>query len=106
MGDVLALTRLTEAIALDGMGQNHRWLFFLRDCVLVSSVDLIRVMTTAGQTSQLLVAVTLNQLQEFRIFTKEMFTDVIAFFKSEMLHLTIEDFVHTFDQQARIVLFK
>ena len=63
-------------------------------------------MTATGQSSELLITVRFHQLQQLRVFTEKMFAHVVAFFQRKVLHFSIKNFIHAFDEQTCIILLK
>ena len=63
-------------------------------------------MAASGQAAQLCIAVVFHQFQQLRIPAKKLFPNAGAVVQGEMLHLPIQPFVHSLDQQSAVVLFE
>ena len=64
VGDVAALARLAQAVALDGLGQNQGGPALVLDRRLVGVVNLLRIVAAAAQLEDLLVAQVRDQVQQ------------------------------------------
>ena len=78
MRDVLALARLTQAVALDGLGKDDRRRALVFHRRLVGRVNFARVVAAAQQFANLLVGQMVHEFQQLRIFAEEMFARVAA----------------------------
>ena len=74
----LAFARFAEAVALDGLGENHRRLAFVFHRGLVGRINFARVVAAAQQLANLLVAQMIHQFEQFGIFAEEMLARVAA----------------------------
>ena len=100
VGDVLAFTRLADAVALDGARQDDGRLTRVLDRGLVGRVDLDRVVAAERQLLQLLVRQVLDHLEQPRVGAPEVLADVVAGFDGVLLILAVDDLAHALDEQA------
>ena len=106
VGDVLALTRLADAVALDGPGQHHRRHVLGVDGALEGVVDLGRVVAAQRQLLQLLVRQVLDHLEQPRVGAPEVVAHVGAGLDRVLLVLAVDDFAHPLDQQPLVVVLE
>ena len=104
MGDVLALTRLADPVALDRPGQDHGGLPLVLDRRLVGRKHLDGIVASQRQLLQLLVGQVRHHLQEPRVRAPEVVADVGARFDGVLLILTVHHLAHALDQEAVGVL--
>ena len=98
--DVLALTRLADAVALDGAGQDDRRLAGVLDGGLVGRVDLGRVVPAERELLQLLVRQVRDHLEQPRVGAPEVLPDVGARFDGVLLILAVHHLAHALHEQA------
>src|SRR5205823_14099497 len=103
MGDVASLASLTEAIALDGRGQDHRRRTGMLDGRLEGGVDLFRIVAAPGQLAKLLVGKVLDHLQQLGVLAKEVLADVGPRLDGVLLILAVDDLAHAFDEHTVFV---
>ena len=106
MGDVPPLTRFTDAVSLDGAGQDHGWLSGVPHRGVIGGIDLHRIVAAQGELLQPLVRQVLHHLEEPRVDAPEMLADVGAAFGRVFLVLAVHDLAHAPDQQAVVVLLE
>src|SRR5688572_20109542 len=106
MRDVLALARLADPVALDGPGENDRWLAGVLDGGLVSRIDLDRVVAAEREFFQLLVGEMRHHLEQFRMGTPEMLADVVAGLDGILLILAVDDLAHAPDEESLAILLE
>lgn len=104
MGDVSPFAGLTETIAFDRLRQDHGGLPCVLYRGLVSGVEFSRIVSTSQHLVNLLIGMALNQLEESRIGSEEMFPGEGAAFHHILLIPAVHHLAHTLDQQAFIVL--
>src|SRR5690606_34520987 len=95
VGLVLALGLGTHAIAFDGMRQNNGGLTFVIHRCVVSRIHLVRIVATAVETENILIAQVFNQLFQLGIHFKKVFTGVFAALGFVILIIAIHGFIHT-----------
>ena len=103
VGDVAALARLAQAVALDGLGQDDGGRAGVLAGPLVGVVDLLGVVAAAAQLEQLLVAQIRHQLQQFGVLAEEILADVGAVPRRVGLVVAVQALVHALHQQAGLV---
>ena len=100
VGDVAALARLAQPVALDGMGQNHGGAVFGFHGRLVGVVDLARIVSAAPQFHQLVVAEVRHQVEQLGVLAEEVFANVGAVLGDVSLVLAVHRFTHALLEQA------
>ena len=100
MGDIAALARFAQAVALDGMSQDQGGQADVLHGCLVGVVYLLWIVAAALQTHELLIAEVRHQVQQFGIFAEEILAEIRAVFGDVGLPLAIHYFDHAFLQQA------
>jgi len=103
VGDVLALAGLAHAVALDGLGQDHRRSADVVHRGLVGGVDLRRVVPTARQRPDLVVGHVLDQVEQLGVLAEEVLADVRAVLGLEVLVLPVDALLHALEQQPGLV---
>ncbi len=106
VGDVLALTRLADPVALDGAGENDRRHAFGFGRALVGVVDLVGIVAAERQLLQLLIREMFDHLEQSRIGAPEVLADVGARLDGVLLILAVDDLAHPANEQALGVLFE
>jgi hypothetical protein len=106
VGDVLAFTRLANPVALDRSRQNHCRLARCFNGGLVGCVNLDGIVSAERQLLQLLVGQMLDHVEQLRVGTPEMLSNVLAGFDRVLLILAVDDLAHAFDQQAVVILLE
>src|SRR3990172_9077708 len=101
---ITAFAGFSEAIPLDGFGENHGRFAFVFDSGLVSGVNFFGVMAAAIELSQLFIGIILHHFQKARIGTKEMPPDIFAAYDGVFLIVAIERIFHSFDQETVVVV--
>ena len=104
MRNVLAFARFAEAVALDGTSQHHRRSALVLHGLLVGVVDLARVVTAERHRSQLVVGEVFDHVEQSRIDTPEVLSDVGAGLDRVLLVLAVDDLAHALNQQTVPVL--
>ena len=56
MGDIFPFSGITHAVTLNRLAQDHRWLAFMLDRIRISGIDFVRVVASAIQAPDVLVA--------------------------------------------------
>ncbi len=93
VGDVLRLTG-TGAVALDGLGENDRWLAFVVDRLVIGRIDLVRIVAAAVELPDFLVGHALDTLEQFGVSTKEVLAHIGAVFGLVVLVFPVDRLVH------------
>ena len=73
------------------------------NCLMVSSINLIWIMTSSIKFINFLIGEAFHQLACFRMLTKKVFASVSSSFCFKILHFTINDFIHYFLEMASFV---
>jgi O-acetyl-ADP-ribose deacetylase (regulator of RNase III) len=97
----LALARLAHAVALLGVGQDHRGLALVRAGGRVGGVDLHQVVAAALEAVDLLVRHTLGQRGQFGVLAEEVVAVEAPVLGGEGLHLAIHRAFERAHQRAR-----
>ena len=92
--DVLALAGLAHAVALDGLGEDHRGPVGLVHRRGVGRVDLRRVVPAARQRPDLVVGPVLDHGRGLRVAPEEVLADVGAVLGLEGLVLAVDGLLH------------
>ena len=103
MGDVLALTRLAEAVTLDGAREDDGGLSGRFDGCLVGVVDLERVVAAEAKLLQLFIRQVLDHVEQPRIAAEEVIPHVGPIFDGVFLILPVDDLSHALHQEALVV---
>ena len=101
--DVAAFAGFAQAVAFDGLGQDHRRLALVLHRGFVGRIDFARVMAAAQQLVNLLVGQMIHQLQQFGIFAEEMLARVAARLDRILLVIAVHRLFHALEQQAGLV---
>ncbi len=101
--DVLRLAGLAHAVALDGLGEDHRRLALVMDRRVVGRVHLVRVMAAAIEAPDVVVRPAGHQLLQLRVLAEEMLAHVGAVARLEGLVIAVHAFIHALAQQAHAV---
>ena len=104
VGDVLALARLAETVALDRAGKHDGRRALLAHGGVVGGVDLRRIVAAEAHRPQLVVAHVLDHAQQARVHAVEVLADIGAAGDGVLLVLAIDDLAHALRQQAVVVL--
>ena len=104
MGDVAALAHLSEAVALDRLGDDHRRLAMAFHRRGVRGVDLLGIMAAAAELLELLIREVRHHLEQLRISPEKVLADVAPGHDHILLVLAVDHLVHPLDQQALVVL--
>src|SRR3546814_6232932 len=86
MRDVLAFASLTHAIALDGLGKDHRRRTLMLARRRVGRVDLVWIVTNAIQPRNVFIGHGLDQPAELRLLAKERSEEHTSELQSLMRH--------------------
>ena len=100
VGDVLAFARLSQAVALDRLCQDHRGRAAMVYRRLEGRVHLGRIVAAPVQLAQFVVRVVLDQIQEARIGAEEVLADVGARLDGVLLVLAVDGLLHAPAQQS------
>ncbi|EWS64691.1 hypothetical protein Y695_02064 [Hydrogenophaga sp. T4] len=100
---VLALAGLAHAEALDGLDQQHGGLALVVDGLVVRGVDLLRVVATAAQVPDVVVAHVRDEFQRLGIAAEEVLAHVGAVVGLEGLVVTVQRVHHDLAQGAVLV---
>jgi hypothetical protein len=100
VGGHLALAGRSHAVALLGMGQDHRGLAAVGSRRRIGRMDLHQVMAAALQAVDLLVGQPLGQGGQFRALAEEMLAVVAPILGSKGLHLPIDRGAQGLGQRA------
>ncbi len=106
VGDVLAFTRLADAIALDGAREHHGRHALGLDRAAERVEHLVRIVSAEGELLELLVREVLDHLEEARVGAPEVLAGVGAGFHGVLLVLAVHHFAHALDEQAVGVLLE
>ena len=104
VGDVLALARLAETVALDRPGQNDRRRALEVDGGFVGVVHLDRIVPAQRHLLELVIREVLDHVEQARIDAPEMFADVGARFDGVFLILPVDDLAHPSHQETVTIL--
>ncbi|MNV27224.1 hypothetical protein D3C71_1183650 [compost metagenome] len=102
--DVLAFTGLAHAEAFHRLGQDHARPDVAGDGLRVGGVNLLRIVTAAGQCPDLVIAQVCDQRQQLGILAEEVFAHVGTVLRLEGLVVAIHALHHALAQQAGAVL--
>src|SRR5690554_45477 len=92
---VLGFACRTEAITLDGVGQNHGGLAVrVVYRLVVGRVNLVRVVATTVQLLDIFVRKVFRQLGQFRMLAEELLAGIGGTLESQVLQLTVAHLVH------------
>src|SRR5215218_1555566 len=100
VGDVLALTGLAHAVALDGLGEDDGGLAPVRHRRGVSGVDLLRVVAAAGQGPDLVVRHAGDHGLQLGVLAEEVLPHVGAVLRLEVLVLAVDRLLHPLEEDA------
>ena len=100
MRDVAPFAGLAQAVAFDGMGQNHRRRALRFDGGFVGGVDLGGIVPAALQAAKLLVAQVGHEGFQPRIRAEKVLADVIAGADDVLLILAVDRLAHPLHQHA------
>ncbi len=100
VGGVAALEGRTEAVALDGVGEDHGRLAVVLHRGLVRRVHLAVVVPTALEVPDLLVGEVLHQVLRARVASEEMLPHVGAVVGLVRLVVAVRRLVHQVDERA------
>src|ERR1039458_4034898 len=100
VGDIAAFASLAQAVALDGVGQDHRGPAGGLHGRFVSVINLARIVPAAAQLEQIFVAQVGHQVEQFGVLAEEILADVGAVAGDVGLHFAIHHLRHAFPQQA------
>ena len=103
MRNVAAFAGFTEAVALDGLGQNDGRAALVIHRRLVGRVNLLRVVTAAQQLLQLVVGQVTHEFQQLGILAEEMFADVTARLDRVLLEVAVHGLFHPLDQKPALI---
>ena len=103
MRNIFPLARLAEAVAFDRFGENDRWLALMFGRRLIGRIDLAHVVAAAQQLADLLVAQMVHQLEQLRVFAKEMLARVAARLDDIFLVVAVHAFLHALEQPAGLI---
>ncbi len=106
MGNILALTRFAQTIALDGFGEDDGGSALVRDGLLKGGVYLFGVVAAAAHLLQLIVGVVFDHFGQLRVGAEEVLADIIAVGDRVFLVLAVDDLVHTLGEATISVLFE
>ncbi len=95
VGNVLALAAFSEAVPLDGFGENDGGAAGVLNGLVVGCKYLLRVMSSAPQSLKLLVGHVLDEFKQVRILAKEILSNVTAGLDNIFLVLAVHDLAHT-----------
>ena len=104
VGDVLALARLAQPVALDRPRDDDGRRSLVLDGGLVGVVDLDRVVSAERQLPELVVGQVLDHVEQPRIDAPEMLAHVGARFDGVLLILAVDDLSHALHEQAVAIL--
>ena len=104
MGDVLAFTGRAHAIALHGLGQNHRWLAGVLGRRGIGRIHLERIVATAIEAPDVVIGHVGDHFQQLRIFTEEVLAHISAVLGLVILVIAVHALFHALEQQALGVL--
>ena len=102
--DVLALTRLAHAVALDGAREDDGRLPLRFVGALVGVVDLRRIVAAEAQALQLVVGQVLDHVEQPRIGAEEVLAEVGTRLDGVFLVLAVDDLAHPLREQAVVIL--
>jgi hypothetical protein len=100
---VLALAGLARAVALDGLGQDHRGPSVALGGLEVGGVDLARIVAAPGQLLELRVRQVADQVEQLGVLAEELPADVGAALDHVLLVLAVDHLVHASGQEAGLV---
>ncbi len=103
MGDVLALTRLAEAVAFDRPRQDDCRLSLVLDRGLVGVVHLHRIVAAEAHLLQLFVGQVLHHVEQPRVGAEEVLAQVRAGLDGVLLILAVDDLAHPLGEQAVVI---
>ena len=98
--DVAAFAGFAEAVAFDRVRQNYRRRAVVFDGGFVRGVNFSRIVAAEPQAAELLVGERLDQFQQLRARTEEMFADVCAGLDDQLLVFAVDHFAHALDEKA------
>ena len=99
MGDVLRFAPLAHAVALDGLGKNHRRLSCVLHCRRVGGVDLVGIVAAAVQAPDVVIRHRRDHLQQFGVLAEEVLAHIGPVLGLERLVLAVDAFLHALQQQ-------
>ena len=100
---VFALATFAHAKTFDRFDQEHSRLASVFHSFSISSIDLFRIMTTAAQCPDFVIAHVRHHFQSTWVTTEEMFANVCAIIGFEGLVVAIQCFHHQLFQCAVFV---
>ena len=104
VGDVLALARLAQSIALDRARDDDGRRSLVLDGGLVGVVDLDRIVPAQRQFPELVVRQVFDHVEQARIDAPEVLADVGARFDGVLLILAVDDLAHALHEQTVAIL--
>ena len=105
MGSVATLEALTQAVALDGLGNDYRRLPLMAGCGLICGVDLVVVVTSALERPDLVVTHVGNQLCGPWVACEEVLANKSSVFSLVGLVVAIGSLVHQI-YKSSVVIFR
>ena len=100
---ILTFTGNPHSVTLDGLGQDHRRLPLVVHRRRIGRIDFQRVVAAAVEPPDILIRHIGDHLQQFGIFAEEVFAGISAAAPLVGLVVTVDDLLHTFEQQAILV---
>src|SRR5438270_2195481 len=100
---ILRLPLLAQAVALDGLGEDHRRLALVLDGRGVRGVHLVRVVAAAIQSPDVLVRQLGDHLERFRVLAEEMLAHERTVVRLVVLVFAVERFLHDAQKDAVLV---
>ena len=100
---VLRLALLAQAVALDGLGEDHGGLALVLHRRRVGGVDLVRIVAAAVQAPDVLVGHARDHLQQLRVLAEEVLAHEGAVVGLVVLVLAVDGLLHDAQQQAFLV---
>ena len=104
VGDVEALCRLAQAVALDCVAEDDGGLSGMLHGRIKGGEDLQRIVSAAAEMVDFVVAQVADHAQQLGVLAEEVLADVVAAFDDVLLVLAVNDFEHAFEQLALLVL--
>ncbi len=98
VSDILSFTSLAKTITLHSLCQNHSRCSLVIDGSVIGRIHLDRIVTAATDRLNRLVRQMFNHLQDIRIGSEEVLTDVRAVRNRVLLVLPIDHFTHSLDE--------
>ena len=104
MGGVLRLARIAHAVALDGLGQDHRRLALVVDRGVIGGIDLVGIVAAAIEPVDVIIGEVLDHFQQRLVAPEEALPNVGAALGLEVLVLAVHRLVHDLLHHAQVVL--